>query len=322
MLGGIYINVVAVIKNEMKITLCMLLVLSLVACSEQDDNPVANQDIELEYYDSMVFDDLERTFFVHLPENYNTSVSYPLIFAMHGGGLLGYEGIEGQSQLSDLSDLENFIVVYPEGIRTLGFRTWNAGHCCPSATIFNTNDVGFINALLEKLKSELSINSRKVYATGFSNGGQLAYKLANQYPNKFAAVSAVAGVLQDFPFNPSRKVPIIHFHSYQDTTAPYNGGLSDAPNIDIDFPSVESTLLLIADNYNCSIIKETIFSDLNTYDFFRYSDCDNNVKIELYVSQDGGHTWPGGQAFSNMEITSHFNASSLMWGFFKNYELP
>ena len=306
----------------MRNILQLLILFSLVACSQQDNDPTEPQDTALDYYDAMIFDDLERTFFVHLPEDYDDSVAYPLIFAMHGGGVLGYEGIEGQSQLSELSDLEDFIVVYPEGVKTLGFRTWNAGDCCPSATILNTNDVGFINALLEKLKTELSINSKKVYAAGFSNGGQLAYKLANQYPNKFAAVASVAGVLQDFHFNPEREVPIIHFHSYQDTTAPYNGGLSDAPNIDNDFPSIEETLLLIANHYNCALIKETIFSDTNTYDFFRYSDCNNNVKIELYVSQDGGHTWPGGQALPNMEITNHFNASSLMWEFFKNYELP
>lgn len=296
----------------------LFILITLLACNKQDDN----QTIELEYYESIVSDGLERTYFVHLPASYKSSISYPLIFAMHGGGQLGYEGIEFQSQLSELSDSENFIVVYPEGLKTLGFRTWNAGDCCPSATTLGTNDVGFINSLLEKLKLEISIDHKKVYATGFSNGGQFAYKLANRYPDKFAAVSSVAGVLQDFPFNPIRKVPIIHFHSYLDLNAPYNGGFSSSPNINFEFPSIDSTLLLIANNYNCGLIKQTIFRDSNTYDYFRYSDCGNNVKIELYVSQDGGHTWSGGQALPNMEITNYFNASTLMWEFFKNYELP
>lgn len=306
----------------MKKVIFFITTLALIACKKQDHNTIDNQNTELEYYDSMVFDGLERTFFVHLPQGYNPSVSYSLLFAMHGGGALGFRGVEGQSQLSELSDLENFIVVYPEGIEQLGFRTWNAGDCCSSATLLGTDDIGFINALLEKLKLELSINDRKVYAAGFSNGGQLAYKLANRYPNKFAAVSAVAGVLQDFPFNPTRKVPIIHFHSYQDSTAPYNGGFSDAPFINFEFPSVDSTLMLIANNYKCGQIKETIFSNPNTYDLFRYSGCENSVILELYVSHDGGHTWPGGQAFANRPITNHFSASNLMWEFFKNYELP
>lgn len=295
--------------------------MTFIACNKQEDGS-NNQAIELQYYDSIVSDGLVRTYFVHLPLSYNSSNSYPVIFAMHGGGALGYQGIEGQSQLSELADSENFIVVYPEGLERIGFRTWNAGDCCPSATILGTDDAGFIYELLEKLALELSIDSKKVYATGFSNGGQLAYKLANRYPNKFAAVSAVAGVLQDFPFNPARKVPIIHFHSYQDSTAPFNGGFSDAPFINFEFPSVDSTLLLIANNYNCGLIKQTIFSNPNTYDFFRYSNCENNAPIELYVSQDGGHTWPGGQAFPNMEVTNHFNASYLMWEFFQNHELP
>jgi polyhydroxybutyrate depolymerase len=307
---------------NMKKSFYLLLIIFFIACNKEDENPTNDPVIELEYSDSMISDGEERTYYVHLPKSYEACNSYPLVFAMHGGGIFGYEGIEGQSELSELSDTENFIVVYPEGIRKLGFRTWNAGDCCPSATTDNRDDIGFISELLEKLKSELSIDSKRVYAAGFSNGGQLAYKLANRFPNKFAAVSAVAGVLQDFPFDPSRKVPIIHFHSYPDSTAPFYGGFSDAPFIDFEFPSVDSTLLLIANNYNCGLIKDTVFSDPSTYDYFQYSDCDNNVQIELYVSHDGGHTWPGGQAFENTEITNHFNASSLMWDFFKNYELP
>jgi polyhydroxybutyrate depolymerase len=300
----------------------LLTVLAFIACNNEKEQTMARQNMELTYYDSLAFDGLQRTFFVHLPENYNPAMSYPLVFAMHGGGSLGYEGIEGQSQLSALSDLENFMVVYPEGLKRMGFRTWNAGDCCPLASVRETNDVGFINALLEKLKMELSINHRKVYATGFSNGGQLAYKLANRYPNKFAAVSAVAGVLQDFPFNPTRKVPIIHFHAYPDSTAPYYGGFSDAPLINLKFPSVDSTLLLIANNYQCNQLKDTVFTNPDTYDYFRYSACAENALIELYVSKDGGHTWPGGQAFFNRPVTKHFNASVLMWAFFQSYELP
>lgn len=296
--------------------------LSLLSCGDSTEPGPDTESMELEYYDTLQHDGLDRTYFVHLPESYTTSASYPLLVAMHGGGILGYEGLEGQSKLSELSDTQDFIVVYPEGVRTLGFRTWNAGDCCPSATLLQTDDIGFIDALLGILQKELSINEKKIYAAGFSNGGQLAYKLANRFPGKFAAISAVAGVLQDFPFDPDRKVPVIHFHSYQDLTAPYNGGLSDAPNINLEFPSVESTLLAVANNYSCTVIKETIFTDPATYDHFRYGGCDQGATVELYVSHDGGHSWPGGKAFQSVPISSHFDASSLMWSFFQNYELP
>jgi polyhydroxybutyrate depolymerase len=301
-----------------------------LSCNDSNDTPTEQKEDSgpryempesLEYYDSMDHDGNLRTFYVHLPEGYEPNQAYPMILAMHGGGRLGYEGIEGQSGLSDLSNEKDFIVVYPEGIKTLGFRTWNAGDCCPSATLLQTDDVGFILALVEELKSDLHINTKRIYAAGFSNGAQLAYKLANQHPNSFAAISAVAGVLQDFPFKPERKVPIIHFHSYQDSTAPYFGGLSDAPNIRNIFPSVDSTLSHIASNYSCQNIKEIIFSDSSTHDFFRYSDCLGDALIEQYVTWDGGHTWPGGQAFPGMPISKHINASRLMWDFFERYEI-
>ena len=302
----------------------LFLSILLLCCLSCDNSGESNEPvpvIELAFYDSLIFDGEERTYFVHLPESYEHSGHYPLLFAMHGGGLLGYEGIAGQSRLSDLADDENFIVVYPEGIKTFGFRTWNAGDCCPSATLLNTDDVGFIEALLGKLEDEWSIDASRIYAAGFSNGGQLAYKLANELPHKFAAVASVAGVLQDFPFNPTRNVPIIHFHSYLDQTAPYNGGLSDAPNIDNDFPSVEETLELIANQYGCKKIKASVFSNPDTYDHFRYSDCNDQVLVELYVSRDGGHSWPGGRAFAGVPKTDHFDASALMWAFFQDYEL-
>lgn len=308
-------------KIILKTLTLALVITSAWSCGESDPRPLPTPP-EQEYYSSMRFDGEERTFFVDLPQDYSSSASYPLLFVMHGGGQLGYEGVQGQSRLSELNDREDFIVVYPEGIRRLTFRTWNAGDCCPSATLLGTDDVGFIEALLEKLQTELSIDSKRVYAAGFSNGGQLAYKLANDLPHKFAAVSAVAGVLQQFPFSPARNVPIIHFHSYEDQTAPYFGGESDAPAIDLIFPSVDETLALIASQYNCNQARETVFSDPQTYDHFRYVGCDDHSLIELYVSQDGGHSWPGGQAFPGVAITDHFNASELMWEFFQNYSLP
>lgn len=308
------------LELNMKSIFRLIIIVLLFGCNNQSETEIITP-TELEFDGVISFDGVDRTYFVHLPENYTTSEKYPLVFAMHGGGMLGYEGVEAQSELSILSDLENFIVVYPEGINTFGFRTWNAGDCCPSATLLDTNDVGFINALLEKLLLQLSVNPKRVYAAGFSNGGQLAYKLANTYPDKFAAVASVAGVLQDFPYNPSRNVPVIHFHSYLDETAPYNGGLSNAPNINNDFPSVEETLCIIANQYNCNTIKETIFSNPDTYDYFRYSDCASAALIELYVSRDGGHSWPGGQSLPNVPMTNHFNASALMLQFFNNYQL-
>lgn len=82
-------------------------------------------------YDSIYVGGRWRTFLTHLPTGYNPSVKDPLVLAFHGGGLLGYESIQYQSRLSQKSDTAGFIVVYPEGVKIAGSRTWNAGGCCP-----------------------------------------------------------------------------------------------------------------------------------------------------------------------------------------------
>jgi polyhydroxybutyrate depolymerase len=97
-------------------------------------------------YDSIFVGGRWRTFLTHLPTGYNTSNNYPLVLAFHGGGLLGYQSIQYQSRLSQKSDTAGFIVVYPEGVKIAGNRTWNAGGCCAPSTTKNIDDVGFVTS--------------------------------------------------------------------------------------------------------------------------------------------------------------------------------
>ena len=129
-------------------------------------------------YDSIYFDGMYRTYQLHLPSDYDGSQNTSLIIAMHGGFGSGTQ-LEIQSQLSVKADEENFIVVYPEGVESLlNIRTWNAGGCCGYAMNNNIDDVGFINALMDTLISNYSIDTLRIYATGMSNGAFMSYRLA------------------------------------------------------------------------------------------------------------------------------------------------
>ena len=98
-------------------------------------------------YDSIYVGGRWRTFLTHLPTGYIASGNYPLVLAFHGGSPLGYQSIQYQSRLSIKADSSSFIVVYPEGVKVAGNRTWNAGGCCAPATSLNIDDVGFVNSL-------------------------------------------------------------------------------------------------------------------------------------------------------------------------------
>lgn len=269
-------------------------------------------------YDSIFVGGRWRTFLTHLPTGYNTSAKYPLVLAFHGGSPIGYQSIQLQSKLSQKADSAGFIVVYPEGVKVAGNRTWNAGGCCAPATTLNIDDVGFVNKLLNSLFTVNSIDTTRVYATGFSNGALLCYRLANQLTYRFAAIAPVAGDLMYYPWNPSRAIPIISFHSYLDQNVKYFGGVT-VGTTGTYFPPQDSVFKVISNQYKCGILKDTLYHNSNKYDHFRYANCNCNALIEQYVSYDGEHSWPGGLSTGGVSVSNQFSATYLMWQFFKNY---
>lgn len=269
-------------------------------------------------YDSIYVGNHWRTFQVHLPTNYSASIKVPLVVAYHGGGPLGYQSIQYQSRLTSKSDSAGFVLVYPEGMKIAGNRTWNAGGCCAPSTTLNIDDIAFTNSLLDYLFLNYSIDTLRVYATGFSNGALLCYRIADQLTNRFAAIAPVAGNLLYYPWNPSRAIPIISFHSYQDQNVNYFGGIT-VGSTGVYFPPQDSVLTVIGTNYNCSNLKDTLYHNTSQYDHFLYANCNCNGVIEQYVSYDGDHSWPGGLSSPGVNVSNQFSATFLMWEFFQNY---
>lgn len=269
-------------------------------------------------YDSIFIDGRWRTFLTHLPSGYHPAIEYPLVLAFHSSGSSGYSSIQYQSRLSIKSDSSRFIVVYPEAVSLKGKRTWNAGDCCAPATTSQIDDVAFVNAILNHLFVKLKIDTIRVYATGFSDGALFCYRLANELSHRFAAIAPVAGGLVQYPWNPSKAVPIISFHSYKDINIKYNGGISEG-SVGIFMPSQDSMFQVISDQYACKRKKQTIYHNASTYDLFKYSSCNCRSVIDQYVSYDGDHSWPGGLQLSSIPVSGAMNATFLMWQFFQEF---
>lgn len=272
-------------------------------------------------YDSIPFGGYDRTFLVHLPTGYTGTTDLPLIIAMHGGFGNAYN-MQNQSQLSVKADAENFIVVYPEGLEGggLGISSWNAGWCCGWASNNNIDDVGFINALLDTLIVQYSIDTSRIYATGMSNGGFMAYRLACELSDRIAAIAPVAASMSMTTCTPQRPVPIISFHSYLDTNVPYDGGVGSGTSGHYNSPQ-DSILNAWSAMNACSTTNDTV---INNSQFLhrKWSNCDCETEIEQYVTQDGGHSWPGGnQTVFGDPVSNFINANDLMWPFFQQYSL-
>lgn len=271
---------------------------------------------------SILHDGLTRTYTVRLPGSYNGIQPLPLVIAMHGGFGSGLQ-LENQSRLSLKGEAEGFIVVYPDGTQggALNFRTWNAGWCCGPSVTNNVDDVGFINALLDEVIAAYAVDTTRIYATGMSNGGFMAYRLACEMPQRIAAIAPVAASMGMAQCTPSRPIPVLAIHSYLDSSVPYQGGVGDGVSGHYNSP-LDSVLNAWATHSDCVIRNDTMTNDA-LYTHVRWHECVCDHEMELYITQDGGHSWAGGgqgSAIGDPPSTA-VSANDLIWAFFQRYSL-
>jgi polyhydroxybutyrate depolymerase len=181
--------------------------------------------------------------------------------------------------------------------------------------------VHFISKLIQKLTANYKINTKRIYVTGMSNGAMMTYRLACELSQQIAAIAPVSGtLLTEQPCTPTRMVPVLHIHSAIDTKVPYAGGYGLA---NYYFPSVDSTLRVWAAINGCSATPQVI-TNAALYTQTQYMNCSSNNTVQLFLTNDGGHSWPGGlPARPGADAPSAaFSATDLIWNFFQQYELP
>ena len=123
-------------------------------------------------------DGMERSFYVHVPTQYDGSRPFALALMLHGSGMNGVimmvtAGFDAQA------DLHDAIVVYPDGIG----GNWMA------------DDVTFLTALLDHLLGIYNIDPQRVYLSGYSSGGMLALRLRCELPDRFSKTAAIGASL-------------------------------------------------------------------------------------------------------------------------------
>lgn len=271
-------------------------------------------------WDSLQHQSQWRNFKVHTPPSYSSSSTYPLVIALHGGNH-DANIMEYITNLTQKSDEANFIVVYPNGLSILGLRTWNAGTCCGPAVSYNVDDVGFIIKMIKKLRESYNIDTNRIYVTGASNGGMLAYRLACEKADVFAAIAPVATTMvTNTPCSPARAVPLLHIHSLPDRRVPYNGGFGTG-FAGVYMPPIDSVLNVWGNNANCTGTIDTIYN-ISGVIGKKWTNCNICSDVLLYITMDGGHSWPGGNQTANGDPPStQLNATNLIWNFFAPHRL-
>jgi polyhydroxybutyrate depolymerase len=286
---------------------------------------------------SMPFGGRMRTFAVHVPARTGTA-PLPVVINFHGGGSNGAQQ-RGYSGMDAAADRHGFAVVYPDGTGLVPgqarFLAFNAGRCCPPATLNNVDDVGFTHAIIALLGERLTVDRRRIYATGMSNGGMMAHRMAAESP-LVAAVASVAGQLNVTAFAPGRAVPVMEFHSVDDRRAPY--GRLDQPLLGGRtrgiFPPVEAGISQWAAHNGCPrrpTVSATVAGENGTLNegqtltVLRYGPGRDGSEVVLYKLTGAGHVWPGATTFLPRLLgppTTLVDANEVMWRFFAAHPLP
>jgi polyhydroxybutyrate depolymerase len=293
-----------------KTLLCFTLLILVISSCKNDDGKGDDYNSDECYLNTnaqtIVHDGIEREYILYVPNSYDGTSAVPLLLNFHGFGGSASEFINDADMRAE-AEANSFILVYPQGSCLNGASHWNP---CPvdGDNKSTADDVGFVEAMISEISSQYNLDMERIYAAGYSNGGMMAYGLANYKSDLIAAVASVSGAMLNCIGPTSHPMPVIHLHGTSDGVVSYNGSN--------DWNSVQSTLDYWT-SFNNTISTPTIYTDNTggmTIEHYVYGQGDNSVSVEHYKYIGGDHVW-----FN--EPYQGQNASNLVWSFMSKYDI-
>lgn len=195
--------------------LAIFAILLLTACSK--DQPVSPDLVQVEnvagtYYRTLITSDgKDREFIVYVPESAVGNKNIPVVIMIHGTGSTGQIFHDDPDLWVPKAKMEGFITVHPTALvhchfdNGLGKTTtkWSHGDLGENNTDMGglplcsgeelANDLEFFDMMIDVLKTDYSIDEKRIYVTGNSNGAGMGLRLAAERSDVFAAVAVNAG---------------------------------------------------------------------------------------------------------------------------------
>lgn len=177
---------------------------------------------------------------VHVPPGYNPSTPAPLLIMLHGYTATG-QLEESYLKLTALSDARGFLYAHPDGtVDGIGNHFWNATDACCDLGGTGVDDSTYISTLIDQIKARFSVDAKRVFLVGHSNGAFMSYRMACDHADQIAAIASLAGAMytDTSKCKPSGPVSILEIHGTADATIVYTGGAIQGH----DYPSAQTTV--------------------------------------------------------------------------------
>ncbi|MBM3410175.1 MAG: T9SS type A sorting domain-containing protein [Bacteroidetes bacterium] len=219
------------------------------------------------------------------------SFVYSQIDSINGGG---------REELFQKADSMGMILIFPQALvnNTAGYTLWNDKDLYPQTTS-SYDDIGFVLHMIDTITQSLSVDTSRIYISGFSNGADFTQFLAGQIPCTFAAAAAIAGrtanqashVDTTLVFNPPASTPIavMIVRGKRDSSVPYFGGLN---NNGTNTSSVFQDLQYWLNSNFCNQNSFTSFNIGDTVETRTYNSCSGQTQVKVVSLKYMGHRWP------------------------------
>lgn len=279
-----------------------------------------------DYERSITVDGERRDYRVYLPTYCDRITPLPVVLVFHPTGMSSTTASKF-SGFSEEAECRGFIAVYPNSAAWGAARSFNAGGLSGHLQRKAKNDVKYVAQLLDDLSSWVTVDNKRLYATGFSNGGMMCYRLALEMPHRFAAIAPISGTMAVRTICQATPIPILHIHGTKDRVVPMTGPNLFTPK-NLDFLSVQETLNFWRSINQCSASPEISWLPDKARDRMRilqrvYTSDATGAEIRYLEIQGGGHWWPGDRSLLGRlsKSTGDIDGPQVVWEFFQRFSL-
>ena len=264
---------------------------------------------------SLRHDGQDRPYHLHVPDGGDELVA--LVVELHGRGVdpIRFDGMTG---FRPLAEERGFVLALPAAVGEI----WNDGR----DPLRSTDDVGYLDAVIEDVSRRCRVDPGRVYLVGMSNGAAMAGRFALERAERIAGIGQVAGTVAASiarRHRPDRSLGLIQIHGSRDEITPYTGGSRRALR----------ARLLVRRSLGASIgveewarlwvealgAAEPPESEMLGPDTTRRSwpDADGKPTVVFYRVEGAGHTWPSSRIKLPRLLfgrtTTTFDATRIIW---------
>ena len=255
-------------------------------------------------------DGLTREYSIYVPASYDGTTNFPLLFNLHhGGGNIAFQ--IGIADMSPIADTANFIVVYPQARPDPSDgNSFNWIAKVPGTF----DDVPFFSSLIDTIASNYQIDHNRIYACGYSLGGDMSFELACKLNTRIAAIAPVARTMQANPSSfcsPVHPTGVLTILGTNDITSPYNGIIYQGVEYYLSAAATHRYWVM-QNNCDTTATMSVVSPSVERYTWSTASGC---AYVEELKVIGGGHDWPG--SFGNMTI----DANKEIWQFVSRYDI-